>query len=121
MLFLSIFQKTEQSYLKTSNVTDEYIGNRKIHIPVDVAKEIRLADIIAASSCFPFGFEPINFPDDFIYDEAVKLKDKSLLPHRVADGEKIEYPIGLMDGGVDDNQGVDSIITSEERMRKLPQ
>ncbi len=114
------FQKTERSYIKAGNLTHEFIGNKKIHIPVDVAKEIRLADIIAASSCFPFGFEPINFPDDFIYDGAVKLKDRSLLPHNVHDGEKIEYPIGLMDGGVDDNQGVDSIINAEERMKSYP-
>lgn len=111
------FQKTEKQNPKTGNNTHEYIGNKKIQIPIDVAKEIRLADIIAASSCFPFGFEPINFPDDFIYDEAVKLKDRSLLPKHVYDGEKIEYPIGLMDGGVGDNQGVDSILNAEERMK----
>ena len=114
------FQKTEKSHSKTGFDTHQYIGNKKIHIPVDVAKEIRLADIIAASSCFPFGFEPINFPDDFIYEGAVKLKERSLLPNNVYDGEKIEYPIGLMDGGVDDNQGVDAIITAEERMKNYP-
>jgi predicted acylesterase/phospholipase RssA len=114
------FQKTEKSHLKTTNIPHEHIGNKKIHIPVEIAKEIRLADIIAASSCFPFGFEPINFPDDFIHDEAVKLKDRSLLPNSSYEGEKIEYPIGLMDGGVDDNQGVDSIVNAEERMRNYP-
>lgn len=114
------FQKTEKSHLKTPVIPHEHIGNKKIHIPVEVAKEIRLADIIAASSCFPFGFEPINFPDDFIYEGCVKLKDRSLLPAAVSDGERIEYPIGLMDGGVDDNQGVDCIINAEERMRNYP-
>lgn len=114
------FQKTEKSHIRTGTDTHEYIGNKKIHIPVDVAKEIRMADIIAASSCFPFGFEPINFPDDFIYEGAVKLKDTSLLPKKVYDGEKIEYPIGLMDGGVDDNQGVDAIVRAEERMKNYP-
>ncbi len=115
------FRKTERSHSKIGHNLHEYIGNKKIHIPIEVAKEIRLADIMAASSCFPFGFEPINFPDDFIYEEAVKLKDKSLLPQNVYDGEKIEYPIGLMDGGVDDNQGVESIIAAEERMKNYPQ
>jgi predicted acylesterase/phospholipase RssA len=114
------FQVTEKSHSAPGLSSNQYIGNKKIHIPVEVAKEIRLADIIAASSCFPFGFEPINFPDDFIHDGAVKLKDKTLLPQNVYDGEKIEYPIGLMDGGVDDNQGVDSIITAEERMKNYP-
>ncbi|MBI3518330.1 MAG: patatin-like phospholipase family protein [Bacteroidetes bacterium] len=111
------FRKAERPHAKVGSIAHEYIGNKKIHIPVEVAKEIRLADIIAASSCFPFGFEPINFPDDFIYEGAVKLKDKFLLPHNVFDGDKIEYPIGLMDGGIDDNQGVDAILTAEERMK----
>lgn len=112
------FQKTEKSHTK---VAHEYIGNRKIHIPLEIAKEIRFCDIIAASSCFPFGFEPINFPDDFIYEGAQKLKDKFLLPHNVFDGDKIEYPIGLMDGGVDDNQGVDAILAAESRMKHYPE
>lgn len=112
------FHKTEKSHTKG---THEFIGNRKIHIPIEIAKEIRFSDIIAASSCFPFGFEPINFPDDFIYEGAQKLKDKFLLPHNVFDGDKIEYPIGLMDGGVDDNQGVDAILSAEYRMKHYPE
>ncbi len=115
------FQKTEKSKLTAGHNPHEFIGNKKIHIPIDVAKEIRLSDITAASSCFPFGFEPINFPDDFIHDEAQKLKDKTLLPHNVYDGDKIEYPIGLMDGGIDDNQGVDAVVLAEERMKKYPE
>jgi len=114
------FQKSERSKIKSENYSHEFIGNKKIHIPVDVAKEIRFADIIAASSCFPFGFEPINFPDDFIYDGAEKLKDQSLFPHHVYDGDQIHYPIGLMDGSIDDNQGVDGVITAEERMKHYP-
>lgn len=114
------FQKSEREKIKTDNTQQEFIGNNKIHIPIEVAKEIRLADIIAASSCFPFGFEPINFPDDFIYNESIKLKDESLYPKHVYDGDKIHYPIGLMDGSIDDNQGVDGIITAEERMKHYP-
>jgi predicted acylesterase/phospholipase RssA len=113
------FQKTEFSPGKHD--LSEYTGNRKIHIPAEMAKEIRLADIIAASSCVPFGFEPINFPDDFMHEESVKLKDKTLLPVQTYEGEKINYPIGLMDGGVDDNQGVDAVISAEERMKNYPE
>lgn len=112
------FQKTEKS--RSQNTTHEFIGNKKIHIPIDVAKEIRFSDIVAASCCFPFGFEPINFPDDFIHSEAVKLKDRTRLPHNVYDGDKIDYPIGLMDGAIDDNQGVDAVVTAEERMKQYP-
>jgi hypothetical protein len=35
-----------------------------------VARNVRLADVIAASSCFPGIFEPINFPDDFRWPSA---------------------------------------------------
>lgn len=121
-----IFNATEFNFgmpfrfIKTENNQQEFIGNNKIHIPIDVAKEIRFADIIAASSCFPFGFEPINFPEDFIHANAVKLKDLTLLPQNVDDGEEIHYPIGLMDGAIDDNQGVGGVIIGEEKMRKYP-
>ncbi len=107
------FYKTENKNKKHEN-----IGNRKIYIPLDIAKEIRFSDIIAASSCFPFGFEPINFPDDFIYANAKNLKDPSLLPQYSFDGDKIDYPIGLMDGSVYDNQGIDAVVASERRMRQ---
>ena len=113
------FYKTETH--NSAHVHHEYIGNKKIHIPIDIAKEIRFSDIIAASSCFPFGFEPINFPDDFVYPESVKLKDLSLLPRHAYNGDKIEYPIGLMDGSIDDNQGIDAVVLSEERMKKYPE
>lgn len=112
------FYKTEK--VEGAHVQHEYIGNKKIHIPIDVAKEILFSDIIAASSCFPFGFEPINFPDDFVYPGATKLMDESLLPRHAHDGDRIDYPIGLMDGSIDDNQGIDAVVLSEERMKQYP-
>jgi predicted acylesterase/phospholipase RssA len=114
------FHKSALSHAYFGYPMPEFIGNKKIHIPAEVAREIRLADIIAASSCVPFGFEPINFPNDFIHPESVKLRDQSLFSN-VFDGEKIDYPVGLMDGGVDDNQGVDAVITAEERMKSYPE
>lgn len=115
------FQKTEYVYADNEEVPPEYIGNRKIRIPVELAKDIRLADIIAASSCVPFGFEPINFPDDFTHEDSLTLKERASLPRTAVEGEKIHYPIGLMDGGVDDNQGVDAVIIAEERMKNYPE
>jgi hypothetical protein len=49
------------------------IGNTFLRVPSLIAKEIRLADIMAASSCFPGGFEPINFPDDFVLGNIEQL------------------------------------------------
>jgi Patatin-like phospholipase len=41
------------------------IGNKFFDIDSESAKHLRLADIAAASSCFPAGFEPLLFPDEF--------------------------------------------------------
>ena len=41
------------------------IGNGNVNIALEDARKIRLADIAAASSCFPGGFEPLGFPYDF--------------------------------------------------------
>lgn len=41
------------------------IGNKGYAVPVEIARQVRLADILAASSCFPGGCEPIAFPGDF--------------------------------------------------------
>jgi hypothetical protein len=65
---------------------------------------IRIADAIAASSCFPMGFEPIIFPDDFRNNQSdyayKNLKGKLLFVNG----------IGIMDGGIVDNQGIGSMV-----------
>ncbi len=92
------------------------IGNGKMSIPREAAENIRLADIVAASSCVTGGFEPIAFPDDFIWPDgkippAIRDKFKK-------DGEP--WPVALMDGGIYDNQGITSLMLANERnMDKL--
>jgi predicted acylesterase/phospholipase RssA len=87
------------------------IGNNNFRIPEDVAREIRMADILAASSCFPAGFEPINFPTDFSHKNSPNLNALT----------GPNYPVGLMDGGIVDNQGIAPIELAEKRMkRNLP-
>jgi len=85
------------------------IGNRENIIPEYIAKEIRMGDIVASSSCFPAGFEPINFPTDFVLPETKEIE-------QFMQNEK--YPIGLMDGGIVDNQGIEPVILAEERMKR---
>ena len=41
------------------------LGNANYPLPREVAQHIRLADVVAASSCFPGGFEPFVFPQQF--------------------------------------------------------
>ncbi|ELS01782.1 putative esterase of the alpha-beta hydrolase superfamily [Xenococcus sp. PCC 7305] len=86
------------------------IGNGKISIPKAAASKIRIADIVAASSCFPGGFEPLAFPDDFHW---IENKIPTEITERVA--KTGQGAIALMDGGVFDNQGIGSILLAEKR------
>jgi predicted acylesterase/phospholipase RssA len=63
----------------------------------DTRHELQLGDIVAASSCFPGGFEPISFPHDFGASQDTFIKDAP--------------PVGLMDGGIIDNIGISSFLT----------
>ena len=95
-----------------SNSPHVSTGNNKSSVKQSVNEHIRLADIVAASSCFPSGFEPLRFPSDFVWGRgtAAELREiKGTL------GERFENEIGLMDGGVFDNQGIDSIERIYER------
>ncbi|MBL7856348.1 MAG: patatin-like phospholipase family protein [Cyclobacteriaceae bacterium] len=85
------------------------IGNKFFRIPEEAASEIRMGDILAASSCFPGGFEPINFPSDFQYEGSSKLSELCENPH---------YRVGLMDGGIVDNQGIEPILLADQRMKR---
>ena len=93
------------------------IGNGKISIPKEDAKLIRIADIVAASSCFPGGFEPLAFPGDFVWPNnkvppAVQAAVEKRLP-----GDKT---VAIMDGGIYDNQGISSLLLSDDRKKSDP-
>ena len=50
---------------------DQYLyGNFLFNLDHAAAKHLKLSDILAASSCFPGGFEPISFPKDFIHPDS---------------------------------------------------
>src|SRR6266850_975560 len=83
------------------------IGNKYFKVPPAAAEKIRIADIVAASSCFPGGFEPILFPDQF------RFKD-GLIPGELKTKE-FEKPVPLMDGGIYDNQGISSVLLALKR------
>ena len=81
--------------------TNAVFGNQKHNISKNVARHITLGEALACSSCFPSGFEPMMFPDDF------KLFRKDEI------ASKIDCRFGIMDGGVVDNQGIEPIILAE--------
>lgn len=60
-------------------------------------KEIRLGEAVAASVCVPGLFEPVSFPD--LYEKKAENENKT---------KKIT--VRLVDGGVYDNQGVESLL-----------
>ncbi len=94
--------------------TSGYFGNYKLHngnLSL-LSEDMRLADAIASSSCFPMGFEPMIMPDDFVEDHdsdtyvAIKAQ------------EEFEKGLGVMDGGIVDNQGIGSIMNTDTRRKK---
>jgi len=76
-----------------------------------ISGEVKLGDIMAASSCFPGGFEPLDFPEDFCYPGSVELD-------KVADFDDFTSGLGLMDAGIIDNQGLQGILYAEQRMAR---
>lgn len=86
------------------------VGNGRYRVPRAVAEQVRLADIVAASSCFPGGFEPIVFPQHFRWPADFPL-DKAL----GALGERYASGLPLMDGGIYDNQGIESLVLAFRR------
>ena len=86
-------------------------GNGNFTFSFNAFEEIKLADVIAASSCFPGGFEPLNFPFDFMHKDAIALQN-------LKDHNSYSEGLGLMDGGIYDNQGIDAIQLSEKRRWK---
>lgn len=87
-----------------------YFGNYKVDIKEEAAKhEIYIADAVASSSCFPLGFAPMIMPDDYYShdsNEYLTLKQK----------EYFNEGIGIMDGGIVDNQGIGSTILADKRL-----
>jgi predicted acylesterase/phospholipase RssA len=107
------FNATEFKYglafrFQRSNNPKALIGNQRIHIPKKQAESIRIADIVTASSCFPGGFEPFAFPDDFVWPGGK-------IPQPLQEQfEKGALP--LMDGGIYDNQGLQSLLLADVRV-----
>lgn len=112
---------------------DEYthktykIGNNYIFFdPIDTAKELKLGDILAASSCFPGGLEPILLPRDFAYSELSAVTIEQSLKENTKEAANMidsyyqtDQQLGLMDGGIADNQAINSLMRINERNRKV--
>ena len=82
------------------------IGNAYNSLPGKIASQVKLSEILAVSSCFPGGFEPMQYPEDFAFSTDPANKE-------FVDKEK-RYR--LMDGGIVDNQGIEPLLLAEEHL-----
>lgn len=128
-------------------------GNFNLNLQHETAEKLYLSDLLAASSCFPGGFEPLVFPRDFTskntskrdlldglkveldeikWDELYKIYGEYAVTTLYASmpqpvnatafiAQVIQLPIQdsfkfcLMDGGITDNQGVESMVQANRR------
>lgn len=96
------------------------IGNGNIWINEAQANEMRIADVVSASSCIPGGFEPFRFPQEFHWPETYHYGEKTgsgfgRVRLESAAGQSDSQAVALMDGGVYDNQGITSVLLAISR------
>lgn len=95
------------------------VGNYYLHFTnADIARKLKLSDIAATSSCFPSGFEPMVYPYDYMHkdlnnaDEMLKaISYKNNNPLKLP--EVADQPFCMMDGGIVDNQGLESMMMED--------
>jgi Patatin-like phospholipase len=114
------------------------IGNFYINFSgtggIENAEKIKLADILASSSCFPTGFEPMIFPHDYTTKNLSKDDLKkglvfnpnnfTLPPDDYNNTDFLEdeqfneeFRFGIMDGGVADNQAIEAFMLADDRRK----
>lgn len=147
-----LFRQTVQ--LKQGHWKSEVLyGNFNLSLNQEVAKHLLISDLLAASSCFPGGFEPIVFPQDFASSsvDSTRLRNGLEIALQELDWDELKLlynenevkalvdslpkpldlkqfksalqqlklneslKISLMDGGITDNQGVESMMQANQR------
>ena len=83
------------------------IGNYYYKLEQDLIKSMPLGIPLAASSCFPGGFEPLSI------DIRPYVKPETVF-HRY-EGNRI---VSLMDGGISDNQGISSVLLHDKTRKQ---
>ncbi|HUR96745.1 MAG TPA: patatin-like phospholipase family protein [Pyrinomonadaceae bacterium] len=117
------FRKGNSFRFRASHNPNVFAGNGDFKVTKEIAAEIPLADIVAASSCFPGAFEPLRFPDDFMWaarpgsigNELMKNVETSFgktIPSGFERGGKC-LSLPLMDGGIYDNQGISNAVEAD--------
>lgn len=83
----------------------------------DLAAGLRLADCVAASFCFPGGFEPLVFPGDFLKpaSDDNQRRQRRRIVRQLCNGQRA---VALMDGGLYDNLGLSSVEVTIRAIRR---
>jgi len=95
------------------------VGNYYLHFnDANVARKLKLGDLAATSSCFPSGFEPMIYPNDYIHpglnDVNQMLKAIDYKNNNPLNLESVtDEPFCMVDGGVVDNQGLYSMMMED--------
>lgn len=87
-------------------------GSRAVEVATEACLFVRIADIVAASSCFPGGFEPLAFPDDLAWPGGT-------IPEQLRNQFPVGKTVAIMDGGIGDNQGIDALLEATESWQKI--
>lgn len=93
---------------------NEPAGNGQAPISPMLLRHARLADVMASSSCLPGGMEPIFFPEDFAWVGEEAESDRLALTRAFSHLGVESIP--LMDGGLYDNQGLESLMQAATRI-----
>lgn len=113
---------------RASHDPEVFAGNGDFLVSKEIAADIPLADVVAASSCFPGAFEPIRFPEDFLWAQGVSAVQEELKKDvatgagmkpsgfRTGNDECLSLP--LMDGGIYDNQGITNAVEADRTAGK---
>ncbi|HVW95191.1 MAG TPA: patatin-like phospholipase family protein [Mucilaginibacter sp.] len=95
------------------------VGNYYLHFnDADIAQKLKLGDLAATSSCFPSGFEPMIYPNDYIHPGLTDV-DKMLKAIDYDNNNPLKLPavenepFCMVDGGVVDNQGLYSMMMED--------
>lgn len=119
-LYTGVAFRFQYAQFPTEQFTDRWgkqrdnflIGNGNVHILPQRARALRLADIVASSSCFPVGFEPLEFPADYPGQPTASplFMGQNETPLSLTS-------LAIVDGGVYDNQGIEGLLLANRRNR----
>lgn len=104
------------------------VGNYYLHFKVEhacIARQLKISDMVATSSCFPSGFEPMIYPQDYVH---IGMQDIDAMLHAIDYKnnnplklkEVANQPFCMMDGGIVDNQGLESMMMEDNFRAEHP-